>query len=124
MGYHGPLTRIIPSRSRRFSSAREPILWAPKAASWTAPQIRDRPDLPRLAAPAPAHTSTCLTALEAWVRTSPHSWTLQHQEKDILAIVKAGVASGDAANAETATTIASLCITAGIDLRKALTSDQ
>jgi hypothetical protein len=80
--------------------------------------------LPRLAALAPAHTSTCLTALEAWVRTSPHSWTLQHQEKDILAIVEAGVASSDAANAETATTIASLCITAGIDLRKALTGDQ
>lgn len=80
--------------------------------------------LPRLAALAPSHTSTCLTALEAWVRTSPHSWTLQHQEKDIRAVVEAGVASGDAADTETATTIASLCITAGIDLRKTLTGDR
>ena len=44
--------------------------------------------LPRLAALAPSHTSTCLTALEAWVRTSPHSRTLQHQEKDIRAVVR------------------------------------
>jgi uncharacterized membrane protein len=77
--------------------------------------------LPRLAALAPAHTSTCLTVLEAWIRTSPHSWTLHHQEKDIRAIIEAGVTSGDAADTETATTIASLCITAGIDLREALT---
>lgn len=80
--------------------------------------------LPRLAALAPAHTSTCLTVLEAWIRTSPHSWTLQHQEKDIRAIIEASVTSGDAADTETATTIASLCITAGIDLRKTLTGDQ
>jgi hypothetical protein len=80
--------------------------------------------LPRLAALAPAHPSTCLTALEAWVRTSPHPWTLQQQEESIRAILKAGIASGDAAAAETATAIVSLCITAGIDLRDALTGDQ
>jgi hypothetical protein len=37
---------------------------------------------------------------------------------------KAGIASGDAASAETATAIVSLCITAGIDLRDALATDQ
>jgi hypothetical protein len=80
--------------------------------------------LPRLAALAPAHPSTCLTALEAWTRTSPHPWTLQQQDQSIRAILKAGIASGDAAAAETATAIVSLCITAGIDLRDALTGDQ
>ena len=80
--------------------------------------------LPRLAALAPAHTNTCMTALEAWTRTSPHPWMLQQHEESIRAILKAGIASGDAAAAETATTIVSLCITAGIDLRDALPDDQ
>jgi hypothetical protein len=80
--------------------------------------------LPRLATLAPAHTSTCLTALEAWARTNPHPWTLQQQEESIRAILKAGIASGDAAAGETATTIVSLCITAGIDFRDTLTGDQ
>jgi hypothetical protein len=80
--------------------------------------------LPRLAALASVRISTCLTALEACIRTSPHSWTLHHQEKDIRVIIRAGAASGDAADAETATTIASLCITAGIDLRDALIGTQ
>jgi hypothetical protein len=78
--------------------------------------------LPRLAALAPAHTSTCMTILEAWVRTSPHPWTLQQHEESIRAILKAGIPSGDAATAETATAIVSRCITAGIDLRDALTT--
>lgn len=80
--------------------------------------------LPRLAALATAHTSTCLTALEAWARTSPHPWTLQQQEESIRAILKTGIASGDPAVGETATAIVSLCITAGIDLRDTLTGDQ
>jgi hypothetical protein len=84
----------------------------------------DHDALPRLADLAAGHTTTCLIALEAWVRTSPHSWTLHHQEKDIRAIIEAGVASGDAADTEIATTIASLCITAGIDLREALSGDR
>ena len=77
--------------------------------------------LPRLAALAPAHTNMCITALEAWTRTSPHPWTLQQHDESIRAILKAGIASGDASAAETATAIVSLCITAGIDLRDALT---
>jgi len=80
--------------------------------------------IPRLAALAPAHTSTCMTILEAWVRTSPQPWTLQQYEESIRAILKAGIASGDAATAETATAIVSLCIQAGIDLRDALADDQ
>jgi hypothetical protein len=80
--------------------------------------------LPRLAALAPAHTNMCMIALEAWVRTSPHPWMLQQHEQSIRAILKAGIASGDAASAETATVIVSLCITAGIDLRDALATDQ
>jgi hypothetical protein len=76
--------------------------------------------LPRLAALAPAHKSASITALQAWVQTSPHPWTLQQHEESIRTILKAGVASGDAATAETATAIVSLCITAGIDLRDAL----
>lgn len=80
--------------------------------------------LPRLAALAPAHANTCMTALEAWIRTSPHPWMLQQHEGSIRAIIMAGIASGDAAAVETATTIVSLCITAGIDLRDALPDDQ
>jgi hypothetical protein len=80
--------------------------------------------LPRLATLAAAHTNLCMTALEAWVRTSPHPWMLQQHEESIRAILKAGIASGDAASAETATAIVSLCITAGIDLRDALARDQ
>jgi hypothetical protein len=80
--------------------------------------------IPRLAALAPAHTSMCLTALQAWVRTGPHPWTIQQQDESIRAILKAGIASGDAAAAETATAIVSLCITAGIDLRDTLSGDQ
>jgi len=63
-----------------------------------------------------------MTILEAWVRTSPHPWTLQQHEESIRAILKAGIASGDAATAETATAIVGRCITAGIDLRDALTT--
>ena len=80
--------------------------------------------LPRLAALASARTNVCMTALEAWTRTSPHPWMLQQHEESIRAIIMAGIASGDAAAAETATTIVSLCITAGIDLRDALPDDQ
>jgi hypothetical protein len=53
--------------------------------------------LPRLAALAPAHTNTCMTALEAWTRTSPHPWVLQQPEESIRAILKTVIASGDAA---------------------------
>ncbi|MGH3273212.1 MAG: hypothetical protein ACRDNZ_02675, partial [Streptosporangiaceae bacterium] len=76
--------------------------------------------LPRLAALAPTHTPTCMIILEAWVRTTPASWTLQQYEQDIRAILQAGIDSGDAAIAETVTAVISLCITAGIDLRDIL----
>jgi hypothetical protein len=80
--------------------------------------------LPRLAALTPADTATCTTILEAWVRTSPAPWTLQQHEENIRAILKAGIDSGDAATAETATAVVSLCITAGIDLRDILPRNQ
>jgi hypothetical protein len=80
--------------------------------------------LPRLAALAPTHTATCMTILEAWVRTNPAPWTLQQHEENIRAILKVGMDSGDAATAETATAVVSLCITAGIDLRDILAGSQ
>ncbi len=80
--------------------------------------------LPRLAALAATHTATCTTILEAWVRTGPVPWTLQQHEEDIRAILKAGMDSGDAATAETATAVVSLGITAGIDLRDSLAGNQ
>ena len=76
--------------------------------------------LPRLAALAPEHASTCLAVLEAWIRGNPHSWTLQQHEDNIRAILSEGIASGDEAASETVITIVSLCITAGIDLRDVL----
>ena len=76
--------------------------------------------LPRLASLCPAHTSTCLAVLEAWVRTRPGPFQLQQHETSIRAILKTSLADGDPAAAETATTVISLCIAEGPDLRDIL----
>ena len=76
--------------------------------------------LPRLASLCPAHTSTCLAVLEAWVRTRPGPFQLQQHETSIRAILTTSLADGDPAAAETATTVISLCIAEGPDLRDIL----
>jgi hypothetical protein len=73
--------------------------------------------LPRLAALAPAQPGTCLTALEAWVRTNPTLYWLQRQEESIRAILNAGAGNGDPGAAEKVTTITSLCSIRGHDMR-------
>ena len=79
--------------------------------------------LPRLAGMASAHASTSLAILEAWIRTGPDRFRLQLQEANIRTILMAGVASGDEAMAEAVTTIISLCIAEGLDLRDTLRGD-
>jgi hypothetical protein len=74
--------------------------------------------LPRLAALAPAHPDACLTALEAWVLTNPTPYWFQWQEESIRAILTAGADNGDPGAAEKATTIISLCMIRGHDMRK------
>ena len=76
--------------------------------------------LPRLASLCPAHTSTCLAVLEAWVRTRPGPFQLQQHETSIRAILKTSLDEGDPAVAETTTTVISLCIAEGPDLRDIL----
>jgi hypothetical protein len=73
--------------------------------------------LPRLSALAPAHSGTCLAILEAWVRKNPTDYWLQQQEESIRSILKAGIADGGQAADETVTTIISLCIALGHDIR-------
>ena len=74
--------------------------------------------LPRLAALAPAHPDACLTALEAWVLTNPTPYWFQRQEESIRAILTAGADNGDPGAAEKVTTIISLCMIRGHDMRK------
>ena len=74
--------------------------------------------LPRLAALAPAQPDACLTALEAWVLTNPTPYWFQRQEQSIRAILTAGADNGDPGDAEKVTTIISLCIIRGHDVRK------
>jgi hypothetical protein len=74
--------------------------------------------LPRLAALAPAHPDACLTALEAWVLTNPTPYWFRWQEESIRAILTAGADNGDPGAAEKVTTIISLCMIRGHDMRK------
>ena len=74
--------------------------------------------LPRLAALAPAQPGACLTALEAWVLTNPTPYWFQRQEESIRAILTAGADNGDPGAAEKVTTIISLCMIRGYDMRK------
>jgi hypothetical protein len=74
--------------------------------------------LPRLADLAPVHPDACLTALEAWVLTNPTPYWFQRQEESIRAILIAGADNGDLGAAEKVTTIISLCMIRGHDMRK------
>jgi hypothetical protein len=74
--------------------------------------------LPRLAALAPTHPDACLAALEAWVLTNPTLYWFQRQEEDIRTILTAGADNGDPGAIEKVTTIISLCIIRGHDMRK------
>ena len=73
--------------------------------------------LPRLAALAPAHPDACLTALQAWVLTNPTLYWLQRQDDSIRAILAAGTGNGDPGAGEKVTTIISLCMIRGHDMR-------
>ena len=66
---------------------------------------------------ASTHTETCLEILEAWIRTRPHLYNLQQHTESIQIILKAGLDSGDDTATEIVTTIVSLGIAEGFDLR-------
>ncbi len=74
--------------------------------------------LPRLAVLAPTYPDACLAALEAWVLTNPTPYWFQRQEEDIRAILAAGADNGDPGAIEKVTTIISLCIIRGHDMRR------
>ena len=73
--------------------------------------------LPRLAALAPVRPTACLTALEAWVLTNPTLYWFQRQDESIRAILTAGAGNGDPGAVEKVTTIISLCMIRGHDMR-------
>ena len=73
--------------------------------------------LRRLASLAATRTATCLEILQAWVQTRPDPFNLQLNEQSIRAILKVGLDRSDQAMTDAVTTVVSLCIADGFDLR-------
>lgn len=80
--------------------------------------------LPRLASMAAAHTRECVEILQAWIAGQPDPFSLQQQDASMRVILTAGLGSNDDVLPEAATTIISLCIARGFDLRDLLNDGQ
>jgi hypothetical protein len=76
--------------------------------------------LPRLASMAATHSHECVEILQAWVEGQPSPFRLRQQEASMRVILTAGLGSDDDVLAEAASTIISMCIARGFDLRDLL----